>query len=89
MASKVARELKGTGLADMGQGEPWIGSDGAVKSRGGTGVDGQEKVDALDVSIARGGDSGGYREAVAVRQHVTTTIASVVARSRAPRATFS
>ena len=80
---KVARELKGTGLADMGQGEAWIGGDGAVKRRGGTGVDGQQKVDAFDVGIARGCDGGGYGEAVAVRQHVTTPITGIVARSPA------
>ncbi len=50
------------------------------KDEAAPGVDGQQKIDAFDVGIARGGDSGGYGEAVAVSQHVITTIAGFVAR---------
>ncbi len=66
---KVARKLEGACLADMGQGEAWVSSDGAVESRGGAGIDGQQEVDTFDVSISRGGGGGGNGETVAVRQH--------------------
>ena len=75
--SNVARELEGAGLADMGQSEGRIGGDGAVEGRGGAGVDGKQKVDALDVGIARGGDGGGEGEAIAVRQHVTFILMAI------------
>ena len=47
----------------------FAGEVGAIEGWGGAGVDGQEKIYALDVGVARGGDGGGEREAVAVRQH--------------------
>ena len=42
-ACEIACELKGAGLADMGQGEAWIGGDGAVERRGGATVCGMTR----------------------------------------------
>jgi hypothetical protein len=66
---EVARELEGARLADMGERELRIGRDGAVEGSRGTGVDGQEQIDAVGVGIARGGIRGGECKAVAVGQH--------------------
>jgi hypothetical protein len=52
-------ELKGAGLADMRKREARIRGDGAVERCHGTRIHGQQKVDAFNVSIARGSNSGG------------------------------
>jgi len=66
---KVARQLERARRGDIGQSKVWISGNGTIEGQGGTGIDGQKKVDAFDVGIPRGGRSGGEGETIAICEH--------------------